>query len=211
MYPKIPPQRRKAVTLAVFMLSGLAQGTALKIASISPLSGSLTAIGSEVKRGAELAVHDHLQEFKALGYDLSLVSYDDQASATLGTQLAATILADQSILGVVGALNSSVSNVVAQAFAPGKLALISPASTNDQLTANSWSHFSRIVAPDSAQSVAAANYIADDLKAASVFVVSDNTAYGNGLTKALVSTLKKRNVKLADYVGTTATQITDVV
>jgi branched-chain amino acid transport system substrate-binding protein len=211
MHPKIPAQRRKAVTLALFMLSGLAQGTALKIASISPLSGSLTAIGSEVKRGAELAVHDHLQEFKALGYDLSLVSYDDQASATLGTQLATTILADQGVLGVVGALNSSVSNVVAQAFAPDKLALISPASTNDQLTENSWSHFSRIVAPDSAQSVAAANYIADDLKATSVFVVSDNTAYGNGLTKALVSTLKKRNVKLADYIGTTATQIADVV
>ena len=156
-------------------------------------------------------MQDHLQEFKALGYDLSLVSFDDQASASLGGQLATQVLADPGVVGVVGALNSSVSNVVAQAFAPGKLALISPASTNDALTENSWGHFSRIVSPDGAQSVAAANYIADDLKASSVFVVSDNTAYGNGLTKALLSTLKKRGVKVADYVGTSAAKVTEVV
>ena len=140
-------RRRKALLLSLLLSGGMAQGVALKIATISPLSGSLTAIGSEVKRGAALAVQEHLQEFKALGYDLSLVSYDDQASATLGTQMATAALADQSVVGVVGALNSSVSNVVAQAFAPGKLALISPASTNDTLTENNWSHFSRIVSP----------------------------------------------------------------
>ena len=192
----------RTVVLSGLLIAGLAQAASLKIATISPLSGSLTAIGSEVKRGAELAVKDHLQEFKALGYDLTLTSFDDQASATLGAQIADTVLADKGIVGVVGALNSSVSNVVAQAFAPAKLALISPASTNDALTENGWNSFSRIVSPDSAQSVAAANYIADELKASSVFVVSDNTAYGNGLTKALLRTLKKRNVKLADYAGT---------
>ncbi|ULH17119.1 branched-chain amino acid ABC transporter substrate-binding protein (plasmid) [Deinococcus sp. KNUC1210] len=201
----------RTVVLSGLLIAGLAQATSLKIATISPLSGSLTAIGSEVKRGAELAVKDHLQEFKTLGYDLTLTSYDDQASATLGTQIADTVLADKSILGVVGALNSSVSNVVAQAFAPAKLALISPASTNDALTENGWNHFSRIVSPDGAQSVAAANYIADELKASSVFVVSDNTAYGNGLTKALLRTLKKRNVKVADYVGTGAADVAGVV
>lgn len=204
-------RQRTALLLSLLLVGGAAQATTLKIATISPLSGSLTAIGSEVKRGAALAVQDHLQEFKALGYDLSLVSYDDQASATLGTQIAATVLADQGVVGVVGALNSSVSNVVAQAFAPAHMALISPASTNDALTENGWNHFSRIVSPDGAQSVAAANYIADDLKASSVFVVSDNTAYGNGLTKALLSTLKKRGVKVADYVGTTTEGVSEVV
>ncbi|WP_407569354.1 branched-chain amino acid ABC transporter substrate-binding protein [Deinococcus altitudinis] len=204
---------RKALFLSLLLGSAAqgAQGAALKIATISPLSGSLTAIGSEVKRGAALAVQDHLQEFKALGFDLSLVSYDDEASATLGAQVANTALADTGVVGVVGALNSSVSNVVAQVFAPTRMALISPASTNDALTDNAWSHFSRIVSPDSAQSVAAANYIADDLKAASVFVVSDNTAYGNGLTKALLATLKKRSVKVADYAGTTSADVTEVV
>lgn len=131
---------RKALFLSLLLsgaAQGVAQGVALKVATISPLSGSLTAIGSEVKRGAALAVQDHLQEFKALGFDLSLVSYDDEASATLGMQVANTALADTGVVGVIGALNSSVSNVVAQAFAPTKLALISPASTNDALTENS--------------------------------------------------------------------------
>lgn len=122
------------------------------------------------------------------------------------------ILADRSILGVVGALNSSVSNVLAQALAPAKLATISPASTNDQLTQHDWVNFSRVVAPDSAQAVAAADYIADELKAGSVYVVSDNTAYGNGLTKVLQASLKKRSVKVAGYLGASnASQIADAV
>lgn len=198
--------------IASALTMGGAQAATIKLATISPLSGSLTAIGSEVKRGAELAVQEQAKAFKALGHDLVLAPFDDQASATLGTQIAGTVLADKNILGVVGALNSSVSNVVAAAFAPGKLAMISPASTNDQLTRNNWMHFSRVVSADSAQGVAAANYIADELKASSVYVISDNTAYGNGLTKVLLTNLKKRNVKVADYAGaSTPAQIADVI
>ncbi|EYB67466.1 extracellular ligand-binding receptor [Deinococcus phoenicis] len=182
------------------------------MATVSPLSGSLTAIGSEVKRGAELAVQEQAGAFKALGYDLVLAPYDDQASASLGGQVAKSIVADRSVLGVVGALNSSVSNVVAQAFGPAGLAMVSPASTNDQLTQNDWAHFSRVVAPDAAQGVAAANYIADELKARSVFVISDNTAYGNGLTRVLLSNLKKRKVNVAAYTGaSTPAQMADAV
>ncbi|WP_345465026.1 branched-chain amino acid ABC transporter substrate-binding protein [Deinococcus carri] len=202
----------KQAVLSALLLAGTANAATIKIATVSPLSGSLTPIGSEVKRGAELAVQEQAAAFKALGYDLVLTPYDDQASAVLGGQVAKTIVADKGIVGVVGALNSSVSNVLAQAFGPAGLATISPASTNDQLTQNDWAHFSRVVAPDAAQGVAAANYIADELKARSVFVISDNTAYGNGLTRVLLSNLKKQKVNVAAYAGASnATQIADVV
>lgn len=198
--------------VSVLLLAGASQAATIKIATVSPLSGSLTPIGSEVKRGAELAVQDQVRAFRALGHELVLVPLDDQASATQGTVVAKTILADRGILGVVGALNSSVSNVLAQTLAPARLAVISPASTNDALTQNKWSNFSRVVAPDRAQGVAAADYIADQLKAASVFVVSDNTAYGNGLTRVLQSSLKQRQVRVAGYVGaSTPAQIADAV
>ncbi|QBY09298.1 branched-chain amino acid ABC transporter substrate-binding protein [Deinococcus metallilatus] len=205
-------KRLKQVALSALLLAGVANAATIKIATVSPLSGSLTPMGSEVKRGAELAVQEQAGAFKALGYDLVLAPYDDQASATLAPQIAKSVLADKSVLGVVGALNSSVSNVVAQAFAPARLTMISPASTNDQLTQNAWTHFNRVVAPDAAQGVAAAGYIADELKAASVFVISDNTAYGNGLTRALLDNLKKHKVPVAAYAGaSTAAQIAEVV
>ncbi|AWN22705.1 branched-chain amino acid ABC transporter substrate-binding protein [Deinococcus irradiatisoli] len=198
--------------LSLFAALSLAQAASYKIVTVSPLSGSLTAIGSEVKRGAELAFKDRAAQLRSLGIDVTLESFDDQASATKGGTIAQTVLADKSIIGVVGALNSSVSNVLGAAFAPEKLALISPASTNDGLTDNKWSNFNRVVSPDRAQSVAAAAYIAETIKPKSVFVVSDNTAYGNGLTKSLLGNLKDRHVAVAAYAGaSTPAQIADVI
>ncbi|MFC4454059.1 branched-chain amino acid ABC transporter substrate-binding protein [Deinococcus sonorensis] len=190
----------------------MAQAATVRIATISPLTGALTGLGTEIKRGTELAVQEQVKAFKALGYDLALTSYDDQASAVLGGKVAAEVLDDPSVLGVVGALNSSVSNVAAEAFAAAHLAIVSPTSTNDQLTQHKWNHFSRVVLADSAQGIAAADYIADELKAKSVFVVSDNTAYGNGLTRVLMSNLKRRKVPISAYVGVSAgAQVADII
>jgi len=209
---KSPPQLVVPAALSLLMTLSIAQATTYKIATVSPLSGSLTAIGSEVKRGAELAFNDHAAELKALGINVVLVSLDDQASATRGSQVAKSILADKSIIGVVGALNSSVSNVLGQEFAAEKLAMISPASTNDSLTQQKWVHFNRVVSPDQAQGVAAGAYIAETLNAKSVYVVSDNTAYGNGLTKQLMGNLKAHNVAIAAYTGASgAAQIASTI
>ncbi|WP_344984036.1 branched-chain amino acid ABC transporter substrate-binding protein [Deinococcus rubellus] len=206
------PTRLLPAALTLLVALSAAQAASYKIATVSPLSGSLTAIGSEVKRGAQLAFQDRAAELKAAGLDVSLVSFDDQASATRGGQIAQTILADKSILGVVGALNSSVTNVLGESFAASDLALISPSSTNDALTGHKWSNFSRVVAPDQAQSVAAAAYLADTLSAKSVFVVSDNTAYGNGLSKSLIGNLKARKVGVVAYVGASSpAQIAGVI
>ncbi|SMB83221.1 branched-chain amino acid ABC transporter substrate-binding protein [Deinococcus hopiensis] len=201
MKPLLPHQLLTCVLTAGLLLSGASEAATIKLALVSPLTGGLGPFGTEVKRGTELAVKEQVAAFKALGHDLQLVSFDDQSSPTVGTQLAKTIVADRSILGVVGAVNSSVSNVLAQGLAAAKLAIITPASTNDQLTAHNWTHFNRLVAPDQAQAVAAAKYISGELKAKSVYVVSDNTAYGNGLTKVVMANLKPLNVNVAGYIG----------
>ncbi|UWX65010.1 hypothetical protein [Deinococcus rubellus] len=78
------PTRLLPAALTLLVALSAAQAASYKIATVSPLSGSLTAIGSEVKRGAQLAFQDRAAELKAAGLDVSLVSFDDQASATRG-------------------------------------------------------------------------------------------------------------------------------
>lgn len=199
--PKPSPLRALASLLTLALLPGMAQAATLKVATVSPLSGSLAPIGTEVRRGAELAVEAKVRAFKAQGYDLVLAPFDDQASATRAGGVAREILADGSVVGVVGALNSSVSNVLAGAFESARLATVSPASTNDALTSHNWSAFSRVVAPDRAQAVAAATYLQEEAGARSVFVISDNTAYGNGLATALQANLKRRSIAVSGYAG----------
>ena len=196
------PFRLTALSLSLLCsLAGAAapNATPLKIASVSPLSGPLSVSGTELRRGAELSVKEHYQEFRALGYDLKLVSFDDKASAVAARPLAQSIAADTSILGVVGAYNSSVSNVLGEAFAASQLAIVS-VSTNDKLTHNGWMNFNRITAPDGAQSVAAAQALTDS-GIASVYVISDNTTYGNGLTRSLIARLGGSSVKVMGYNG----------
>jgi len=207
-----PLHRLTSFLLSAGMLLGTAGASTLKIAVVTPLSGGLAPFGLELQRGTELAVREQADAFKALGQDLELVTFDDKSTPAVGTQVAKGIVADPMIVGVVGAVNSSVSNVVAPVFSAAGLAMITPASTNDLLTAHSWANFNRIVAPDKAQAVAAAHYVNEELHASSVYVISDNTAYGNGLTKVMMANLKGLNVKVAGYIGaSTPGQIADAV
>lgn len=184
---------------AIFL--NLAEAKSVKLAVVSPLA---IAPGDAIRKGAELAVEQRAAEFKKLGIDLSLVAFDDQASPNKGKNIAQNVVADKDFFGVIGALNSSVSHVLGKSFAESQLAMITPTSTNAELTRNGWLHFSRLVAPDHAQSVAAAQYINKRLQAKRILVISDNTTYGNGLCTTLISVLEKEeysNIKLMEYRG----------
>lgn len=197
---------RLVSALALSLLLGSASAATIKIASVSPLSGEKGVLGVEIKRGAELAVNRQARAFERLGYTLELVSYDDEATPGKAAGIAQKLIADRDVLGVIGAQNSGVSKALAEALAPSGMAMISPTSTNDGLTANGWAHFSRVVAPDRAQTLAAANYVVKTLKAESVYVASDNTTYGNGLSEAFQQALSGSDVKIAGYIGASSAQ-----
>ena len=73
----------------------------IKIATQSPLSGEQAALGEIVKLGAQLAVEETVKNFKALGFDLIFVPYDDQAKPEVGVANARNIAADPDILLIV--------------------------------------------------------------------------------------------------------------
>lgn len=192
--------KRRLVFPFMALMLGQAAATPLKVAVVGPLSGDQSAFGKAMQQGAELAVSFKRKAFAAMGYDLVLVPFDDQASATRASGIADKITADPAILGVIGAYNSSVSNVLAGAFEPSGLAIISPGSTNDKLTQNGWKHFSRVVAPDGAQGTAAADLLREK-QVKRVAVISDNTTYGNGLMKITETALKDSSIAVPVALG----------
>lgn len=189
------------MALTAALLTGVADAATLKIATMSPLTGELSAIGVEIKRATELAIKDQAPAFRALGHTVVLASFDDKGAPVTAAQEIKRVIADRSILGVVGAYNSAVSNVIGEATAASNLAVISPASSNDALTTQGWTHFSRLVPPDKSHAVAALNYMTTELDAKTAYVISDNTGYGNGLTKTVMAEMKKRGVSVVNFVG----------
>ncbi|MFN3179565.1 MAG: ABC transporter substrate-binding protein, partial [Thermus sp.] len=112
----------------------LGQANVIKIATQSPLSGPQAALGEQIKLGAELAIEEAKAKFKALGFDLVLVPYDDQANPDVGVANANRIINDPDILGVVGHLNSGVAIPSSEVYARVNLVMVSPANTNPRVT-----------------------------------------------------------------------------
>ena len=75
-----------------------AQKGTIKVAVQAPLSGEQAALGEHVKLGAQLAVEEATKAFKALGFDLVFVPYDDQAKPEVGVANARNIVADPDVL-----------------------------------------------------------------------------------------------------------------
>lgn len=191
---------RSALLLSLLLVP-TAGAAVLRVASISPLSGSRAVTGAEVKRGAELAVETRVGEFRKRGHVLSFFALDDLSNPTRAAFIAKNIQADPRILGVVGPQSSGVTNALAAALKDTPVAIVNPTSTNDALTSHDWNFFNRLVAPDSAQAVAASEYISGTLKASVVYVVSDETTYGNGLSTVMIKELKRQGVRVGGYMG----------
>ena len=197
----------KKSALSLTVLAALALGTAsaqttIKIASLSPLSGGQSDLGTQIRNGAQLAVNEYKSQFKKLGFDLVLVPYDDQADPATGTAAARKIAADRQILAVVGTLNSGVAIPASAALVSSKVAMVSPANTANGVTDRGLSNMNRIVARDDAQGPAGANFISGNLKAKKVYVLNDKTAYGEGLAKEVEKALKAKGVTVSANEGT---------
>ncbi|MDL2343216.1 branched-chain amino acid ABC transporter substrate-binding protein [Deinococcus sp. MIMF12] len=197
----------KSTALSLSVLAALALGSAsaqttVKIATLSPLSGGQSDLGTQIRNGAQLAVNEYRAQFQKLGMNLQLTAYDDQADPATGTAQARKIAADRSILAVVGTLNSGVAIPSSQALLSSRVAMVSPANTANNVTDRALSNMNRIVARDDAQGPAGANFLTDNLKAKKVYLINDKTAYGEGLTKEVEKALKAKGTQVVGNEGT---------
>lgn len=172
----------------------------IAVATQSPLRGPLRPLGEQIVNGAQMAVEENRERFQALGFELELLPFDD-ADPGQGIANAELILAEPRILGVVGHLNSETAIPASEKYHQGGLALVSPASSAVELTERNLPNVNRLVARDDDQGRAAAAFAADKLKARSVFIVHDRTAYGQGLADEFKAAVERRGVRIAGYRG----------
>jgi len=189
------------LSASCFLHSATAQNaplTPLKIATLSPLSGSLAQTGEQLKQGAQLALEAAKPAFARLGFALELSPQDDQASADVGAAAARRLLSDSSVLAVVGAVNSSVVLVASSIFADDKLSLLVPAATANAITERGLTNVFRIGARDSQQGAAAGKFILERLKSKKVYLINDKSAYGAGLTLEVSKALEGKITVVAN-------------
>lgn len=83
-----------------------------KIGVIAPLSGDLSALGLGIRNSVDLAIRQANESNAVPGWQLELDAQDDQASPDVGKNAATKLVGDEDVVGVVGPLNSSVSQSI---------------------------------------------------------------------------------------------------
>jgi branched-chain amino acid transport system substrate-binding protein len=178
-----------------------AAGGTIKIATQSPLSGGQSAIGVDIKNGAELALEQLKGPLEEMGFNVELAPYDDQANPDIGVNNAKQIVADPAILCVVGHYNSGVQIPSSEEYHNAGLANVSPANTNPRVTDRGYKEVSRIVGRDDVQGVVAAQF-ANDKGMKTAYVIHDKTAYGQGIAEFFRAEAEKLGMQVAGFEGT---------
>ena len=193
-----------SLLLFVALLPGSlwAQKGTIKVAVQAPLSGEQAALGEHVKLGAQLAVEETTKSFKALGFDLIFVPYDDQAKPEVGVANARNIVADPDVLVLVGHFNSGVALPASEVYKDAMLAMISPANTATEITDRGYPNVNRVCGRDDVQGPVGARFTAQDLKLKSVYIIHDKTLYGQGVADNFRNEANKLGMKVLGYDGT---------
>jgi branched-chain amino acid transport system substrate-binding protein len=188
-------------------------GTTVVIGVDAPLTGQNSATGLGIQYGAQIAVDDANKNKTVPGVTFKIEALDDKAAPATGQQNATQLVADNSVLGVVGPLNSGVATGMQQVFATAHLVEISPANTAPELTqGKNWQTtktrpydtYFRTATTDELQGGFAADYAYNGLKKKKAFVVDDKQTYGAGLSKIFKEQFTKQGGQVigTDHVNT---------
>jgi branched-chain amino acid transport system substrate-binding protein len=167
--------------------------TEVKIGVDLPLSGNEVANGGPTLKGVQLAI----AEWNEMGHSYTVGEnvQDDAVNGVHNEQQGATnaqtLVADEQVVGMVGAFNSSVSRTIIPVTNEFGLAQCSPANTGVDLTKEGSEayrfqgqderNYFRVATPDDIQGPAAAEYAYNDLGTRTALVISDTEAFGEGV------------------------------
>ncbi|MDQ1011430.1 branched-chain amino acid ABC transporter substrate-binding protein [Streptomyces sp. NPDC002867] len=165
--------------------------TTVVIGVDAPLTGSLSALGQGIKNSVDLAAKTANKNNEVPGVEFKIEALDDQAVPASGQANATKLVGNKDVLGVVGPLNSGVSQSMQGVFNSANLTQVSPANTNPALSqGDNWAKgekkrpfatYFRTATTDVIQGKFAAQYLYNDAKKRKVFVVDDKQTYGAGL------------------------------
>ena len=155
----------------------------INIGHAAPLTGPQAHLGKDNENGAIMAI----DELNSRGLLIAgnkvkfvLISEDDQADPKAGTTVAQKFV-DQKVNGVIGHLNSGTTIPASRIYSDAGIPQISGSATNPTYTQQGFKTTFRVFANDVHQGQALAQFATQTLKAKTVAIVDDRTAYGQGL------------------------------
>ena len=164
--------------------AGTPANTTVKIGVAGPLTQGVVAYGQGEIRVTQLAVDEYnaSEQAKSLGITFEISEADDQGDPKVGVNVANQLVADPTVVGVVGHINSGVNIPASKVYNEARVVNVTGSATNPALTQQGFDNIFRTTTIDPVQGSFAAERVIADLGAKSAFVVDDSTDYGTGLS-----------------------------
>jgi branched-chain amino acid transport system substrate-binding protein len=178
----------------------------LTIGTEFPMSGGETANGEPAANGVKLLIDQVNKAGGVNGCQLQINVQDDAVNGVHDPQQGAknlqTLVADATVVGVVGPYNSGVAKAEIPISNEAGLLMCSPANTNNGVTQPPEGDTYRTAKPDkisyirtattdSIQGPSMANYMFSDLGVKSVYIIDDTETFGVGVGDSFEAEFKK--------------------
>ncbi|MGZ9224231.1 MAG: branched-chain amino acid ABC transporter substrate-binding protein [Anaerolineales bacterium] len=149
----------------------------IKIVSHGPLSGNQGIFGTDMLRGAQLAVQQLAGPLAKLGYQIELVPYDDRNNLDTAKANTLQIIADREILCGVGHFTSRITVPMSEMYHQAGLTMMAPSTTSPNLTDRRYDEINRLIGRVDRQGIAGAKF-AKDQGFTTVYIISEKDQYG---------------------------------
>jgi branched-chain amino acid transport system substrate-binding protein len=163
-----------------------APSEALKVGVVLPMTGNTATYGEESWNGIELARDD----LKGQGVSFELKLKDEKSDSQAANLQTKTLIENDGVHVILGSVASSNTLQIMLAAREAGIPVITPASTNDTLTAKGGPLASRICFNDSFQGAVLANFALNEGWKKGVAVVDKAQVYSTGLAENIQKTFE---------------------
>lgn len=174
----------------------------IKLGMLTPLTGSSSAIGPNMKNGAQLAVDEINDKGGVDGRKLEL-TVEDEACDPKTAAAGAAKLVSAGINISVGGYCSSATLPTLSRFDKANIPMIIPAANSADLVAQKLPNVFLLNGTGIQQAEAAAAFIKEH-SSTGVALIDDNTSYSTDITKRTEQDLEPLNIKVANHQSVTA-------
>ena len=185
------------------------KGAPITVGGMWVISGADTALGTDSKRGAEVAFKNAGN--KILGHPIKFIVEDDQCNSEGGLAAATKLASVPNIVAVLGSACSSVCTPAAPIFWKQGIVEIGTACTAPSLTAAdrkpTYDGFVRTIFSDIDQGAADAKYLYTALKAKKIVTVHDGSPYAQQLTVVTATNFTKMGGTVLSQEAITPTDV----
>jgi branched-chain amino acid transport system substrate-binding protein len=186
-----------AVSSVVFGSSlALAADGPIKIGVVTPLSGTYTPIGQQVKMGLELATKEVNAAGGIMGRKVELIFEDEEANPAVATQKAEKLFQVSNVDFLTGTVNSGSTLAVGQLAERNNKLIATTVSFADSITGDKCSpNVFRVNARAGMQSAALAAWLAKEKPNASVFFIGPDYEMGRSTVAAFKKAAEEKGAK----------------